>query len=138
MFRLLCAWAQIVTCWWSNDRIRASRAEGRLLHTQVGDRFVIGDRLWWIQNRYEEQRDCNLEVVYTLVEVESQHNIQSQLRCIITVSRLPYWDDAKAPAEFETEIQLQKFHESFEWTFDGRTQSLNADDVVCLSSSRAL
>ncbi len=67
-FRALTQW--LIT-WWTKDRIRVPRGEGKLLRVFAGDRLIIRDTLLTVRDRCESHRSGVTEVTLTLTEFES-------------------------------------------------------------------
>ncbi len=44
--------------WWTQDRIRISASEGRLLRLQCGDRLLIDTRICIVERRHTESLNC--------------------------------------------------------------------------------
>ncbi len=72
------ALTQLIKAWWTQDRIRVARGEGKLLRLAEGDRAIIDDRLFEITNRRESHSSVAI-VVYELREVQSDSPDEWQL-----------------------------------------------------------
>ncbi len=81
MFRLLHALTQLLQIWWTKDRIRVARSEGKLFRIRVGDRLLIEDKIFHVLTRQESQSSAIVTVVYTLEEEQADSNQVCSLSC---------------------------------------------------------
>lgn len=72
MSGLLCALTQLIRIWWTKDRIRVARSEGKLLRIQVGDRLLIEDKVLKVVARHDSDSAEGAHVVYSLVEEQGE------------------------------------------------------------------
>ncbi len=137
------ACTQLLISWWQKDRIRAARAEGKVMFVQKGDRLLIGEQLWIVQDRIEQSVDNRFAVQYQLVELATCGNNRCLLRCTITSGRLPYCNESNATSGFAT-LDLQKdatyvkLHQTIELVTGGLTRRMQPDEITFLPPSNEL
>lgn len=74
MFTVIRALTQVLRIWWTKDRIRVARTEGKLFRISENDRLVIDDKLFVVLARCDSDSECPPQVVFTLAEDESDSN----------------------------------------------------------------
>ncbi len=70
------AWTQLFMVWWTKDRIRVPRAEGKLFRVTQGDRLIIEERLLRVVSKSE--RDCD-GVNHLVLTLEEEHSSSGEL-----------------------------------------------------------
>ena len=109
----------LLTSWWSKDRIRIPRAQGKLFRVLVGDRLIIRDSLLVVRARRNDVLDGAPQIMLTLsatvsvseaeVDAESSDGDLWYLtytnRCTKSLSDLANWHLADWDlANLQTEI----------------------------------
>ena len=61
----------LLTSWWTKDRIRIPRAQGKLFRVLVGDRLIIRDSLLIVRARRNRVLDGVPQIMLTLSAMES-------------------------------------------------------------------
>lgn len=69
MAGILRALTQVLHIWWTKDRIRVARSEGKLFRIDVGDRLLIEDRIFRVLARHDDSNEQVAQVVYSLAEL---------------------------------------------------------------------
>ena len=59
---------QVLQVWWTKDRIRVARSEGKLWRISVGDRLLVDNQLFQVLSRSESDSLAVPEVIYTLAK----------------------------------------------------------------------
>ncbi len=65
------ALAQLLISWWSKDRIRVARDEGKLFRIVAGDRLIVRERLMMVLECRQVVRDGDAQIRFSLLEVGS-------------------------------------------------------------------
>ena len=68
MLGILRALMQVLHIWWTKDRIRVARSEGKLFRVCAGDRLLIDDRLFHVVARHDSESTEMARVRYELAE----------------------------------------------------------------------
>jgi hypothetical protein len=72
MAGILRALTQVLHIWWTKDRIRVARNEGKLFRIGVGDRLLIEDKVFCVVARHDSSNAEVAQVVYSLVEPRTE------------------------------------------------------------------
>lgn len=71
MLAILRALTQLLKIWWTKDRIRVARSEGKLFRICVGDRLLLVEKLFVVTTRLESNSSF-AQVEYVLEEEQSE------------------------------------------------------------------
>lgn len=77
MAGILRALTQVLHIWWTKDRIRVARNEGKLFRIGVGDRLLIEDKIFCVVARHDSSSTEVAQVVYSLAELLAASTTES-------------------------------------------------------------
>ncbi|MDX1926522.1 MAG: hypothetical protein SFV81_08390 [Pirellulaceae bacterium] len=77
MAGILRALTQVLHIWWTKDRIRVARNEGKLFRIDVGDRLLIEDKIFRVVARHDDSNEEFAQVFYSLAELLAESTTES-------------------------------------------------------------
>ena len=80
---LFSAFKQTLRSWVNSDRVRIVGSQGRSLQMQTGDRLVIGNQCWIVQQRSAAEDPNNAERMRIIYELRSEASDAANAPCEI-------------------------------------------------------
>ena len=115
---MILAMLQWIHSWWIADRIRFTPGHCRLFELAVGDRVLVRNRLWVVEERSEAIAENQVNVHFQLTELEEANE---QVASVVL-------------ARLKVELQdLNSRLPNVSWSGEDWAEELFEEDVVVLS-----